>query len=179
MDSVLHLFVGNTSTTMGGRLEGDIYKAFKKHLGYYDENSQFKTGGNPNWDGFITTVCYNEKWCKCAIKKDGMHFPTGLISNACEFFKENNIPYSITDQRTIWTPGEFELSLSSTKNNKPFDLYDYQKDIVEKAVNQQRGIIKLGCGGGKTLVACGIIKELSVRPVIFYVTTIDLLRQAK
>lgn len=171
MGSVLQLFVDNTSTTMSGRLKGDIYKQFKQHLGYYDETSAFR--GNPHWDGYVTTVCFNREWCKCAIKKDGMHFPTGVISKACDFLRENNVPYEIVDQRTIWTPREYNTTVASI-----LTPHEYQTKTVERSLAAQRGIIKVATGGGKTVIASMIIAELGVAPTIFYVTSTDLLKQA-
>jgi superfamily II DNA or RNA helicase len=61
---------------------------------------------------------------------------------------------------------------------KPFAPYPYQLEIINNAVSQQRGIIKVATGGGKTVLASGIIANIGVTPSIFYVTSCDLLKQA-
>ena len=45
------------------------------------------------YDGHVTTVCYNSAKCKCAVKKQGTHFPTGLASKAIAYFKSQYISY--------------------------------------------------------------------------------------
>jgi len=177
----IELLVTNTVTYIRGKLDKGIYQLFKKHLGYKTDDAIFriksfsqdeKNSWASKWDGVISTVCFNKTWCKCAIKRDGTHFPTGLLSLAREFFDANGIPYKRIDRREV-VGKNIQLEMSDD-----FEQRDYQLDIVNKAVSQQRGIIKLATGGGKTSVAANIIKELSVSPFIFYVPSIDLLQQA-
>lgn len=181
MEECLKLFVDNTSTTLSGKLRGDTYKEFKRLLAYQPEDYMFRQG-NPHWDGYISTVCYSKEHCKCAVKKDGMHFPTGLISTATQWFNEKTIPFEIVDVRDDRIARSMrELNYGMTealRTGAPFSLFDYQKDVIEKAVNAQRGIIKVATGGGKTVIACGIIAAMGVTPTIFYVTSMDLLKQA-
>jgi superfamily II DNA or RNA helicase len=179
----LNLLVGNSSTTLSEKLRGEIYEEFKQWLGYEPQDAQWIAQNNPYFKGYYTTVCYDEGFCKCAVKKKGMHFPTGLLSRAIEFFQTKKIDYALVDTRPIWTPREIDLHLTDKlldDNGVPykFSLYDYQKDAVEKAVQRQRGIIKIATGGGKTKTAAGIIATLGVSPTIFYVTSMDLLTQA-
>ena len=158
--NVLKLSVGNSSTVLSHKLQGETYEAFKQWLGYEPEDAMWRKQNNPHFKGYITTVCYDQGWCRCAVKKQGMHFPTGLISRACEFFKDNLIDFEVVDERPIWTPREVDYRLTDTvinENNEtvPFDLYDYQKEAVALAVQKQRGIIKIATGGGKTKTAAG------------------------
>ena len=173
-----------------GNLRGDIYKRFKRALGYLPENSMWmiesvkrKREKEQNlgklkylgeWDGWITTVCYNKEHCKCFTPKSGTHFPTGLFSKAKQFFEDNNIGYQFEDIRSVFIPKKIVLSMSSK-----FEMRDYQLDVVKKALKQTRGIIKMATGSGKTPVASCIISYLSNFPTIFYVTSKDLLYQAK
>lgn len=176
----LKLYIDNISTLISGDLRGDKYKCFKQILGYYPEDAMWRQQNNPHWDGLVTTVCYNRQYCKCAVKKDGMHFPTGLISKALTYFRENEIEYEISDIRNDWQTREIDLSLSpvSLRDHTPFSLYDYQRDALEKSIASQRGILKLCTGAGKTKLAAAIIAAIGVKPVIFYVTSKDLLTQA-
>lgn len=172
----LKLLVENQSTTIEDAnklLRGEPYQALKKELGYLPENNIWRPGAKFN-DGYVTTVCYSREHCKCELKKDGIHFPTGLISRAVNFFKEQNIPFSVVDIRPNILPRDIPLALSDSSIPR-----DYQIEAIEKAVNAQRGLIKIATGGGKTMVGAGIIAALGVRPTIFYVTSTDLLRQAK
>lgn len=179
----LRLLIDNNSTVVTGKLRGELYQAFKREMGYIPEDfiwRQQSQANDPtkqwmkNWDGTITTVCYNREKCRCSIKKDGMHFPTGLYSRAAKFFRDNNVSFDYVDLRNQPSKREFPLELATD-----ITPHFYQKDAIEKAVNNQRGLIKIATGGGKTVVGAGIIAALGVRPAIFYVTSRDLLLQAK
>lgn len=148
------LRVTDSVTFVEGTLRKEIYQEFKKALGYKDDKALWKVGKstdkdnkkkhqNKNWDGWRTTVCYNKKWCRCAVKKDGTHFPSGLISRAKEFFDLCSIPYTIVDDRVKVTRD------SAYQMSADFEPRDYQLDIKNKSIKQQRGIIKLATGGGK------------------------------
>jgi len=170
----INLRVTDSTTYVIGKLSKEAYAELKKTLGYEDPNAMWKATSNKNWDGVITTVCYNQKYCKCAIKKDGVHFPTGLLGRACDFFKAYAIPFLIIDNRSSF--GSNQLLIGT---NHDFQVRDYQQDVIEKSAKQQRGIIKVATGGGKTAIGAGIIAKLGIGPFIFYVTSQDLLRQAK
>lgn len=165
------LKVYNTSTFIVGYLSSEVYKSFKKALGYKDPQAIWKHNAG-KWDGIVSTVCYNKKYCKCPIKKDGIHFPTGLFSKAKEFFDYHNISYFIQDCRE-------KISIENKWISNPtLPPYDYQEETIDKACERTRGIIKIATGGGKTRVCAGIIAKLGVYPFIFYVTSKDLLKQA-
>ena len=176
----ISLMVKDSTTFIEGRMESVVYQGLKKALGYQDDKAMWKTqkdaNGKPkgDWDGWQSTVCYSRKYCKCSIKKDGTHFPTGLLSKAREYFKSVDQPYTLFDSRAKIKKKTLPLSMTSE-----FEPRDYQQQIIDDACNKERGIIKMATGGGKTATAAGIISELGVKPFIFYVTSIDLLRQAK
>lgn len=171
----LQLHVTNTVTYIkGGRMPSEIYKRLKKKIGWYPEDAIFrirKTKGK--WDGLETTLCYSKKWCKCSIKKDGIHFPTGLFNKVRDFLLGYGFPLECYDLRDN-VEQSCSLSLASD-----VQLRDYQQEVVDRAVNMQRGIIKMATGSGKTITSAAIISELNISPFIFYVTSNDLLRQAK
>lgn len=176
------LRITNTVTYVEGKLDREVYQKLKKALGYQDDKARWKVPSNNSkknskknikWDGIRSTVCYSRSYCKCYVKKEGTHFPTGLISLARDFFKSESVPYKIVDSReSVERSNNYSMS-------SDFELRDYQSDAIEKAVYRQRGIIRAATGSGKTAIASGIIAELGVVPFIFYVTSIDLLKQAK
>ena len=179
------LKVDNNVTYIEGRLDGDIYKELKKELGYLPEGSFWMIKKNSDnskekwkkdWDGYVTTVCWNKQFCRCHIKKSGTHFQSGLLSKACNFFKSNGIQYSIKDIRKK-TEKTDNYSMS-----EEFESRDYQEEIIDKITKGkgiERGIVKMSTGSGKTPVACGIIAGIGVIPVVFYVPSISILKQAK
>lgn len=174
----IELLVTNTVTYIRGKLDKGMYQLFKKHLGYKTDDAIFRiksmseNSWASKWDGTISTVCFNKTWCRCAVKRDGTHFPTGLLSLAREFFDANGIVYKRIDKRNI-VEKTLQLEMSDS-----FEIRDYQIDIIDKAISQQRGVIKMATGSGKTAVASKLIQELQISPFIFYVPSIDLLQQS-
>jgi superfamily II DNA or RNA helicase len=183
--SQLKLYVDNTTTSISGKFRGPLYKEFKQLLGYQPEDMIWRMQNNKHWDGYVSCVCYSRDYCKCPIKKDGMHFPTGLYSKAIAFFNEKGIPIEVVDVRDAAIAASFrecDLHLAEQiqrgKELVPLKLHDYQVEAVSRAVAQQRGILQLATGAGKTVTAAAIIAALGVKPAIFYVTSTDLLKQA-
>jgi len=185
------LKLDNDVTYVNGYLSPETYEDFKKELGYLPQDAIWKIkkqekdireaelSGKPvpdwkkNWDGRISTVCYNYNHCRCGLKKEGMHFPTGLTSLAVSFLKERNYSVQVLDIRKK-VEKTLNLSMSSS-----FEERDYQTEVVNKTDNTTRGIIKVATGGGKSSIAASIISRRGVSPTIFYVPSIDLLTQSK
>jgi len=171
-------------------MESHIYDLFKKELGYKPENAYWMIKNNSDkaeeheswkkeWDGTISAVCWNAQFCHCHTKKKGLHFHTGLLGKAVDFFRFHNIPFQRIDCRVL-TPKTNRYTMSPS-----FEHRDYQLDVVNRVVGGNghkgisRGIIKCATGGGKTGMASAIVAGIGVSPTIFYVTSIDLLKQAK
>jgi len=179
------LKVDHNVTYIKGRLGSEVYKELKKELGYLPEGSfwMIKQNSENNkekwkqeWDGYVTTVCWNKEFCRCHIKKSGTHFQSGLLSKACNFFKKKNIEYKLIDIRKK-TPKTDDYSMS-----EEFESRDYQTEVIDKITKGKgidRGIIKMATGSGKSPVACAIIAGIGVTPSIFYVPSISLLKQTK
>lgn len=176
------LRIENTHTFLDRKIPSEDYQDFKRYLGYKSENAIFMIKANSRkkeqwreeWDGYISTVCYNQRTCRCENKKSGIHFPSGLISTAIYFFKQRGYNVSIQDCRIKHSQGNFSLSMSDE-----FEMRDYQQEAADTAHKATRGLIRCATGGGKTSIASNLIKKLSVAPAIFYVPSIDLLTQSK
>jgi superfamily II DNA or RNA helicase len=95
-------------------------------------------------------------------------FPTGLLNIIIQYLKDNNLQYTVTDSRVAYMENEIDFHAT---------FRDYQKTVVDASIKKQRGIIQVATGGGKTIIAAGIIAKLNV-PTIFCVHTKDLLQQA-
>ena len=133
-------------------VEGYQYtRAFKE--GYYDK----KRGSFVHWDG------------KKHLLTRNLTFPTGLLQRVKEFLERNNQEYEILDQR--FTP----------KANKPIKIKkykprDYQQKALEAVIKNERGMLRMATGSGKTLVAAMITAHYNV-PTMIYVIGKDLLYQ--
>lgn len=158
----IELRIDNNTTYVIGRLESQIYQDLKKHLGYTPENAIFmmrqveeknerdRLAGKDiswkqEWDGTISTVCWSAANCKCAIKKQGTHFPTGLAARAVNYLRSVGVNTVITDCRPLV---ERTLDLELSKELEP---RDYQSEVIDAACSKDRGIIKVCTGGGKCI----------------------------
>ncbi len=171
---MLQLQVGNVNTDIVGPITPTQWKGIEKEISFRPQNFMFTrqynkwiyfTGGKRRmWDG----------WTRLGRKnKKRTYFPTGLYSLVTNHLKEQDIAYTILDCREQPEPN-INLELS-----EEFEERDYQTKVCDDACEQQRGIIQAATGSGKTAMAAGIIKRLSVTPFLFFVTSIDLLVQAR
>lgn len=167
----INLIVNNTHIEISPPIRGSLYQLFKKKLGYKPSNSIWVPSYNNGWDGWISLVCFDKKRCKCAVKKEGMHFPAGLFSLAREFFIENNIKISVIDSRN-------NIEHDDVCFNSEYQLRDYQKIVVDDSYSRTRGIIKAATGAGKTIIAAGLFSKIKSKKAIFFVTSKDLMNQA-
>jgi superfamily II DNA or RNA helicase len=59
-----------------------------------------------------------------------------------------------------------------------FTYYDYQKELIEVALEKQRGIVKSPTGSGKTLIMAGLVKALAGRKMVLLFNAKQLLTQS-
>jgi superfamily II DNA or RNA helicase len=89
------------------------------------------------------------------------------------WLRQQNIPF--TDQARQYAPKELKLSVKQP--GAAFQLFDYQQQAVQAWQRlQQRGVVVLPTGAGKTVVALEAIKS-ATRPTLVIVPTLDLLNQ--
>jgi len=165
------LKVNHNVTHIEGSLDGEIYSRLKKELGYRPENvdwmikklSETKRWMK-DWDGVISNLCRYK--CKCYIKKRGTHFSTGLLGKTKAFFEKEGVTYRAIDIRK--KEGE---SVHYEMNTDEFELRDYQEEVIKKAVQQQRGIIRAATGSGKCVdkdslvfTSCGMLTLKQLAP---------------
>lgn len=112
------------------------------------------------WDGF-----------KRLMRKRGkITFPTGLLAAVESALKNVHHEYRVVDTRII--PNS-EISFPTFGP----DLREYQFKALEVADRNERGVLQLATGAGKTLLAAHIIARRGLR-ALFFVHTKDLLYQA-
>lgn len=171
------LLVGNIYTDiLNGTLTPSKWKELERKLSFRPQGYLFSPAYNRliyskegkvvrrMWDGWKPQFWHGKK---------RTYFPTGLFSLVKEFLTENNIPFSVQDAREK-PDSNFGLEASEI-----YKYHPYQEDIIQKSCEVSRGIISAATGAGKTVIGSGIIARLNVAPFMFFVTSIDLLLQAK
>lgn len=97
-------------------------------------------------------------------------FPTGLVSSIQSTLSSLGYQVDVLDHRTPPTASNKGFNL------KGVNLYDYQEDTCQKMVAQKQGVVKVGTGGGKTVISAAVIQYLGLK-CLFVVTTKELLYQ--
>lgn len=174
---MLNLRIANIFTAIEGELPAARLKELERELSFRPQGFMFSTAYNrliKNKDGEIIGRAWNgwkpQFW---SSKRNGTYFPTGLIGMVVDYFKKNSIPYVLSDLR-FRPETNFLIEPSGA-----IEYRDYQTRVIHTACNKSRGIIQAATGSGKTVMSAGIIEQLKVAPFMFFVTSIDLLEQAK
>jgi superfamily II DNA or RNA helicase len=171
----IEIRIGNVVSDILGDLSPIHWKEIEKRMSFRPQNYIFTPSYNKiihtkdgrrfrMWDGWKRLIHKNTK---------RTYFPTGLYSIASSFFKEELIPYKVVDTRVKPCPN---LNLSLSEYLIP---RDYQNKVGLDSVIKERGIIQAATGSGKTAISAIVIASLKVSPFLFFVTSIDLLTQAK
>lgn len=150
----------------------DHILALDKHLSFYVQGSEHtaafrgffnKNGDFVKWDGFKKLLTPT------------LQFPSGLLERVKEFYIDANKEFEVIDKRnskSIGTPRDI-LSKLNKMNKNP---YPYQMEILDVIDKNDRGIIKVATGGGKSLIAALVTAKLGKKTII-YVIGKDLLYQ--
>ncbi len=147
-----------------GKLPFPYQEALRNELSYKVPDSEwsakYKTG---QWDGRISLYV-----------KRNQSFPTGLTMRVARLFDELNVTYKFSDKREKPTR---DYNITCDFMGK--DLRDYQMISGDLALKNQRGMLALATGAGKTMTSCYIFNKLKVKPVVFIVPAIELLKQTQ
>jgi len=100
----------------------------------------------------------------------GVKVPTGLLGHVAEKASALGQEVTVKDMRRILSKGE--------KKEIPFQLRDYQKEAVTRALFAQRGIIWHPTGSGKTLTAANLIGNIGLE-ALYLVPNLTLLEQTE
>jgi superfamily II DNA or RNA helicase len=98
-------------------------------------------------------------------------FPAGLWPRVRDALDKARVPYRV---RTVAAPPPADIAFAPPVT----PLRPYQQEALQSAVEAGRGIVQIATGGGKTLLAAWVIRELS-RPTVFFVHTRELLYQTR
>lgn len=113
------------------------------------------------WDG-------RKRFRRYSRAKRWHKLPAGFLPRVCAVLDRCHVPYTIEDKRynfDVPVP-DYEL-LDPDRGSLRLDQgkYSFQKDALEAACTEGRGIIQMPTGAGKTIVGAAIIKTFSQRAV--------------
>lgn len=126
--------------------------------------------------GVEYTPAYKNGWSGITylLDKTGK-FNSGLYTKVAEFLKENNIDFITEDLRTIQVKNK-PIDISKKLESMKMIPRDYQIDILNACINNNKGIVRACTGSGKTLCTAMITAHYN-EPTIIGVIGLDLLGQ--
>ena len=165
------LVKGNTSQIIE-ESDANHILALDKHLSFYVQGAEHtaafrgffnKNGDFVKWDGFKKLLTPT------------LQFPTGLLERVKDFYRNAGKQIEVVDKRPAKTVGQ-ERNIIDNLNKIGKPPYPYQLEILDVIDKNDRGIIKVATGGGKSLIAALIAAKLGKKTII-YVIGKDLLYQ--
>ena len=167
---MLKLVIDNVSTRVVGAYDPnpikahEIHEALREELSYVVPSAEwspaFKEG---KWDGKISLYY-----------RRNQSFPAGLTSRVSRLLREREIDFTFSDQREKPLA---DYPITCDFGNK--ELRFYQTAAGDIAAKYQRGVIAAATGAGKTMLSCYLLSKIGVKPVVFIVPAIELLRQTQ
>ena len=158
--------VGNTFSYLVGELSTAVLRALDRELSYELPGAFFARKRNPWADGY-----------KHLFRQATQSFPTGLYGRVKKVLKREDVEFRVVDKRPPVTLGQ-STPIHGIK------FRDYQQQAIDESIKRQRGIVKIGTGGGKTNVIAGVVAKLNVPTLILihktdiYYQIIERLEQA-
>ena len=135
-----------------------LYRLYSEKAPGYQYSPAYK---RRQWDGNVHF-----------ISKTGA-FRTGLLNRVLDDLKkikcEPDLCYENT-QNSIESVQDYQIG--------KFSYYDYQKELIERGLENKRGIIKSPTGSGKTLIMAGLVKALQGRKMVLLFNAKQLLTQS-
>jgi hypothetical protein len=111
-----------------------------------------------------------KKVCMLECRGDDAHyFHTGFIPRVLSFCDRYKIPY------------EYDSDIESVAFDDPhikgITFREYQKDALEAALQNGRGVLKAATGVGKSVVLAGLMSAFSEENILFLCHSTDLVKQ--
>lgn len=154
---------GTTCKLVGDSIPTCILQKLDSELSYKIEGSEFSEAyKSRGWDGMKRLL----------TKK--LEFSYGLLDRVKSFLIQNDLEFTIKDNRDVFKPRTIDISERLKEINKV--PYDYQQAAANIVFEKDCGIIRISTGGGKSLVCCLMVANLG-RNANIYVIGKDLLYQ--
>lgn len=165
------LIKGNTSQ-ITEESDANHILALDKHLSFYVQGAEHTAA----FRGFFNREGDFVKWD--GMKKlltPTLQFPTGLVDRVKDFYTDAGKTIELVDKRPAKSVG-VERNILDNLKKLGKEPYPYQMEILDVIDKNDRGIIKVATGGGKSLIAALIAAKLGKKTII-YVIGKDLLYQ--
>jgi superfamily II DNA or RNA helicase len=165
MNFVLHL-LGNY-IYLEGELHPTLNKQLHKKFSYELQNAHWIKKNNP----MASTVI--DFW-----KENKRLLPIGFLNglkktlNDWAIFNKKELILTVKEKRV------FNGETITMPDKIKYELRDYQKEAVNKFIENKIGMVEIGTGGGKTVIYSEIIRKLNMKTLII-VNRRELLRQVK
>jgi superfamily II DNA or RNA helicase len=166
------ILVRNTTCQITEESDVSHLLALDKHLSFYVQGAEHTAA----FKGFVNREGTFVKWD--GFKKlltPSLQFPTGLLDRVQEFYQNANKSVELIDKRPPKSTGT-PFSILENLRAIGKEPYPYQIEILGVIDKNDRGIIKVATGGGKSLIAALIAAKLGKKTII-YVIGKDLLYQ--
>jgi superfamily II DNA or RNA helicase len=174
---MIEIHVGNSFSSISGKINDELVVKLAERLTYFNEEAHFEKlnllgalrkfrGNDKVYNKIKWRLKYleDEIWV-CMLKPD-LSFGTGLLDLVVETIQKNSHKYTIIDHRK-----KPESNQILRWNNKPHTLRYYQKEMLDLALREHRGVFNSSVGSGKTLIFTHIIKELAVDTLVVVPST--------
>jgi superfamily II DNA or RNA helicase len=162
----------NTTAQITEETDAPFLLELDKHLSFYQEGAEYL----PSFKGYVDRSGQWVKWdgYKHLITPT-LLFPIGLVPRVQTFYADKAKPVELIDKRNAKSPNtpiDIQARLTAIKK----EPYDYQLRALDAAMANNRGIVKVATGGGKSLIAALIVAAIG-KKTILYVIGKDLLYQ--
>lgn len=162
-ERILEVEIGNQHGKIKGDIPDSVLDEIVYQCSYLVEGAKhsplYKKG---MWDGRRKLFDRRHK-----------RFPMGLWSRISRILDEHNIEYRVSDKRNLKIKSPIDV-----RHRDHVKLRNYQNEAIDVAIRKIRSILQVATGGGKTVIASGLIDRLKCN-TLFLVHTKDLLYQTK
>lgn len=150
------------------KLPGELLKIIDKKFSYDINGKEFSPlYQSKKWDGKVRLFNVNKQT-----------LPIGLFSILKEFITDYNNHFNMN--YVFELSKDYRMPLINVDNkyikNNDYELRYYQEDAVNSLLENKIGILELGTGAGKSLIASEIIRRLDFQ-TLFVINRIELVEQ--
>ena len=166
------ILIRNTNCQIIEESDANHLLALDKDLSFYVQGAEHTAA----FKGFVNREGTFVKWD--GFKKlltPTLQFATGLLDRVVAFYQTAGKEVELIDKRAPKSIGQ-PFSILENLHAIDKDPYLYQLEILDVIDKNDRGIIKVATGGGKSLIAALIAAKLGKKTII-YVIGKDLLYQ--